>query len=377
MTGNQKFYMLRADNETVCFSVVEVETGATRPRWRALSPRDLVAGMYDESQTLEYRQFFLAGAALTRAEAVQRRFLERITARGTRNIRLNLFVVAEYIEETIAPGEARSRRLERKKGVIDMEFMKIIELFREVIPPIKIAMRFPELNPAAFTYTLTEEVIESVPDPACQSYLRKVKVGRLLTENQLGKLKDRLFEDFPDFMPQVIGDINLTASREHLSALSLGSKDGHSIVSIVNVQGQIVTMEDWKFLKLIGEHGKVYSLGQLDRRGGWLPEPLVKMNYNKVGEVIATYTADDSVLHVHCRQETSTGKGRIQVEVADRAEFVLDQDLLLCTYITLSQMRQESERFDRLRENAELKVAVNVDDLFDRDFFEDHLGDKR
>lgn len=381
MTSDRNFLILREDNDTFRLSFVDADDRDGRPDWRpswkVLTTADIIAGMHDESLPPAYRRFYLAAAALTSGEKHQRRGIERITATGTRNIKLYVRIVPEYIEETMYPGEAAEHRRERRKdlqdGIIDMEFQNIIQLLREQMTPVKEELGFPVCwNPSQFTYTIPDRAVALTDHADCQSYLRKIQVGRLLTVPQFERVKLRLNRDCPEVADAIVAEIEATASREHLSAVSLTTaKDGQMVVSVVNVRGDLLSMEAWKFLQLVHRHGESLSLGQLDRRGGWLPEPLIRFNDNKVGEVLARYTAEDSVLQAFCRREVATAKGGIKIEPLDRSEFILDQDFLVCLYVTIAQLREQAERFQQLREHAEVKVALNADTLFDQTYFDD------
>lgn len=370
--------MLREDNETFRVSVVDAtnEAGTVewKPVWKSLSLRDLTAGLNDETLDPDGRQFLLATAALISGEAHQRRSLERLIAPGTRNIRLVVLGTAEYIEETFFPGEgAERRKLRRRTKSMDADFARILGLLSELLPPIKRELGFPipEMNPSEFTFIIPDDLIDHVQDVACREYLQKIGTGRLLTVPQIVKLQSRLERDWSDEAEDIMGAIAQTQSREHLSAISLNtSKDGHRVVSVVNVRGDMVALEDWKFLQLIRRHGESLSLGQLDRRGGWLPEPVLKFNDNKVGEVLGRYTASDSTLHMRCRKDTSIGNGRVKTDPVDHANFVIDQDYLVCLYIAISQLREQAARFDQLREQAEVKMPLRVETLFDDAYFD-------
>jgi hypothetical protein len=370
--------MLREDNETFRVSVVDATNEAGKvdwkPVWKSLSLRELTAGLDDETLLPDCRKFLLATAALISGESHQRRTLMRVTAPGTRNILVNVLTAAEYIEETFYPGEGVERRRERRRTKsVDNDFARILGLVSELLPPIKRELGFPvpEMNPSEFTFTIPQGVIDHVKDVACKEYLMKVGTGRLLTIPQIAKLQTRLERDWPDEADDIAFAIAKTQSREHLSAMSLStSKDGHRVVSVVNVRGDMVALEDWKFLQLIRRHGESLSLGQVDRRGGWLPEPVLKFNDNKVGEVIGRYTANDSTLHMRCRKDTAIGSGRIKTDPVDHANFVIDQDYLVCLFIAISQLREQAARFDQLREQAEVKMPLRVETLFDDAYFD-------
>lgn len=373
--------MLRADNDTFRLSAVDAsDTG--KIRWSMVRVADIAAKVLDESMEPMLRQFYLAAAALTSGEAHQRRYVERMTTAGTRNIRLGVHTAAEYVEETLHPNDWRERRRQRrheeKNGIFDMEFQNITMMLNDLLATIKTELGFPEGgDPAAYTYTLTDEVIDLVEDADCQRYLRGIKVGRLLTIPQLEKVKARINHDCPANAAEIIAEIEATASREHLSAVSLNTtRDGQMVVNIVNVRGDLLALEAAKLLMLLRRKGEPLSLGQLDNRGGWMPDPLVKFGNHKVGEVLAMYTANDSVLHAACRREVTNNHGGVRHEPLDKAEFVIDQTFLLCLHVTLTQLREQAERFQRLREQAEVKVALNVGNIFDPTYFYEEGNDE-
>lgn len=371
LTGNRNFYIIREDIETFRLYRVEFGDGQEKPYWRPFSALAMSAGLDDKTLDSADRRFFLAALALSSGEAHQRRGIARITARGTRNILLRPRTVADYIEETKDPKDARAKREKRRydPGHVNMDHLRITQLIKELLPPLKKELRLPEENPAESTYTITERVIDAAVSDECKGYLREIKVGRLLTQHMYDKLKQRLQEKFPADLADVVAAIDKTASRDHLSAVSLTSVGAQLMVGIVNIRGDMVTMEDWKFLQLIEGHGEFLSLGTLDARGGWLPEPLLKFNANKIGEVVAIYTAKDSTLHVVCKREVATTQGKTRKETPDRSEFVIDQDYLTCLYITILQLREEKKRFQELRERAEAKTSMTIDEIFDRQFF--------
>ncbi|MBJ6799732.1 hypothetical protein [Geomonas propionica] len=372
MIDDQRFYMVQNDLETCRPVRIEFTAGEAKPRWMPLSPAALFAGVQDKARDSADRTFCLATLALTTGEAHQRRAQERITTRGTRNIVLRPRTVADYIEEAIDPKGARAKREKRKQdpGRINMEHLRISQLIASLLPPIKSELGFPIENPSQLTYSITEGAIGAAKNEACKSYLRRIKVGRLLTQHMYEKLKSHLRSEFPNDLEPVTEEIDRSASRDHLAAVSLRSQGSQLMVSIVNVRGDMVTLEDWKLLKLVEAREEFLTLGTLDARGGWLPEPLLKFNANKVGEIIAIYTVRDSTLHVVCNRELASPRGKPTQETYDRAEFVIDQDYLTCLYIMITQLRADRQRFETLRENAEATTKVTMNDLFDKELFD-------
>lgn len=179
---------------------------------------------------------------------------------------------------------------------------------------------------------------------------------------------DSLRRDFAQEADIIIDGIQ--KSREHLSAISLNSTDGQLVVSIVNQRGDMVSMEGWKLLRLLEEHDTQLELGTLDRRGNWEPKPILALNNNSRGTIFAVYTAKDSTLRVICRQDTITNAGQTRKGTSDKAVFILDQDYLVSMYLAIAQLKHDKQRFEELREAAEARKAVNIEDLYDPGLFE-------
>jgi hypothetical protein len=139
---------------------------------------------------------------------------------------------------------------------------------------------------------------------------------------------------------------------------------GQLLVSIVNVGGDLLQIEGYKLLRLIDEHendqGGWLSIGKLDKQGDWLPDPLVKLNKETTGELVARYIAKESFLQVRCR---TTDRKTSKTGESVRASFILDQDYLVCLYVAIMRLRHDKQRFEELREQAETKPVANLADL--------------
>jgi hypothetical protein len=201
--------------------------------------------------------------------------------------------------------------------------------------------------------------------------LAEQKPYGVLTEYRFQEVVSKeLKAKFPDEAEALIARIVATGNRNHLAALSIDSKDGQLAVSVVNQRGDLFTLEGWKLLKLVEKHGDALTLGNLDRKGDWQREPVLRLNNNRSGEILAVYTANDSTLHVVCRQETPSGQGKTRTGTPDRAAFMLDQTYLTAIYVAILQLKEDKVRFEELREAAEARKAVNIDDLFAPGLFE-------
>lgn len=370
-------YQLRHDNETFRLNIIKALSPGEIPERAYLTHeqvREQLESLRTPAQPQSWverwqRAFMLATAVLTSGERHQRELIRRKTATGTRNIKVSTRPPPEYALEThyteIIIKLRKGSKLSKKEY---MQYDELTTLIRETLTPIKQRLNLPATNPVMHSYTVPDILVSSVSKP-CQEYLKRVRTQGMLTEKRLAELQSKLTSDFPDEAETAVNKITETKSREHLAAISLNSKDGQLVVFIVNQRGDLLSLEGWKLLRLINEHDTPLNLGELGRTGSWQPEPLLALNGNRSGELIGVYTADDSTIQVVCREEKVNAKGAVAKATPDRAAFILDQDYLVSLYVAIAQLKEDKQRFEQLREEAEAKKAVNVDDLFDPGLF--------
>ncbi|MBC8017460.1 MAG: hypothetical protein H7X83_02925 [Verrucomicrobia bacterium] len=250
---------------------------------------------------------------------------------------------------------------------IAKKLFPFIDLYNQAMAPVKAELGFPPTIEEQYSFTIPEEVIKGASE-GCQAYLKRTIPHGVMTANQYRQIKEQLTSDFPDEAGAIIAKIKGRPTGDYLSAISIGSKDGQLTVSIVNTRSQLLTMEGWKFLELIKNHGEPICLGDLDRKGSWEAEPILTFSNNRAGEVSAVYTANDSTIRVVCRREHSNQNG--SKYTPDKAAFALDQDYLLCLYMAVLQLKHNKSRFDELCEQAATKVSDNIKELFDPGLFE-------
>jgi hypothetical protein len=355
-------FQLRMDSGTFRLEEVTPPAAGKHQTRTYLSPAKLDERLHSLAnrkgkQAEQQRAFYLAAIMLLAGEREQRRLLQRKTARGTRNIELKIDHAAKYawrtLDDLITLGKGSQRPT--------MTYEEIADLIRESMAPIKAKLKLPASDPVLFSYTIPD--IKFSAD--CQKYLKEQRPYGALTEYRFREIVSKeLRERFPDEAEEVISRIAATGNRNHLAALSIDSKEGQLAVSVVNQRGDLFTLEGWKLLRLVEKHGEALTLGTIDRKGDWQREPVLRLNNNKSGEILAVYTAIDSTLHVVCRQETPVGEGKTRTGTPDRATFMLDQTYLTALYVAILQLKEDKTRFEALREQAEARKAVNINDLF-------------
>lgn len=364
-------HQFRPDNETFRLDVITVPSVDTPPVRKILSLtriREQLAQLdgHDDEDARHRRAFLCAVGILHSGERHQRHLQQRKTATGTRNIRLVIRQTAEFLEQTLSP-ESIGRGSNKRTKSEQMRIEELTTLIHEIFAPIKQRLGLPLETPMMYSYVIPEAVINRASE-GCRSYLARIKTRQPLTMPAYHQVCTKLRRDFAQDAEGIIE--GMERGREHLSAISMNSTDGQMIVSIVNQRGDMVSMEGWKLLRLIDEHDTALELGTLDRRGNWEPKPILAFNNNTSGAIIALYTGNDSTLQVICRQDTVTNSGGSRKGIPDKAVFILDQDYLVSVYVAIAQLKNDKKRFEELREAAEARKAVNIEDFFDPGLFE-------
>ena len=382
LTSDDMIYRLRQDNDIFRLESYGVHTTGGAPWWKSLNIEYLYNTLIDESTNSDSKRFNLAALMLYSGEGYNRSALRRITARGARNIPFEIpsgvHCLAASLNKTSRAG-ANILNQPQTTSEMPMGTNDVKDLLNEALRPIKVRLGLPESNPVQQCFRISESTLK-LASAACRSYLNQVKVRGILTTYRFEKLKSELAKllrpEHPDEakyleeLDNIISSIAHQTTTDHLSALSLSSKNSHLLVSIVNVRGEMVSLEAWKLLRLVDDHDKQINLGSLERRGTWEQDSLLEFSLSKVGDLYAVYQATESVLHVACERTKVSGNDRTTTDPVGKASFIIDQDYLVSLYITITQLRANKEAFDALREKADARVVTNVDHLFDPCLFE-------
>lgn len=364
------YYRIISNPEGFKLHRSSVPEDGERVRGKYVSDREIDSGALNPANE-DLRRFFLAIQVLLAGEKQQRVTIERITTTGAHDVKTGVKFAADYLEIYLYPDIVRKRKYGAKRKKQDMEkYDELIALLGTALAPIKEALRLPAINPAEYCYTVPATILVSNIPLGCKNYLKSLVTYGVLTDYKAVKVFSRLERDFPEQAANIIAAMKETASRDHLSAVSFNDASGQLLVSVVNVSGDLLQLEGYKFLRLIEEHGNDQggwlSLGNLERKGDWLPDPCLKFNKETSGEIVARYYAPETCLEVKLRTtEGKTGK----TGISGQALFILDQEYLLCLYIAIMRLKNDKRRFEELREVAETKKISNIADLED-DLFE-------
>lgn len=331
-----------------------------------VSALDIQRGV-DNSSDKNLQAFYLSMQVLLEGERRQRRTLELLTTTGVRDVKTGVRSAAEYLEIYRYAAIVRDRKNKAKRNKSEMAtFNDLNQMLRTVFQPIKEKLGLPSVNPSEYSYKVPDSVVTAVRSNTCKGYLKSLVTYGVLTKYKFDKVISRLEHDFPDEAENIIAGIRTTESRDHLSAISFNDNNGQLLVSIVNVTGDLLRLEGYKLIRLVEEHNEWLSLGFLERKGDWLPDPFIQFNKELSGEIVARYSALESCFEVKCR---TTDKKSNKTGISAQAVFIVDQDYLVCLYIAILRLKNDKSRFEELREIADTKVVANMADL-EADFFD-------
>lgn len=355
------------------------------PRWEYVTQDKIWERLKELEQEadetgIDERNFLWYVRVLIQGDLDHRYWIQRLSKRGIRNLIPCTLNVHNYLSDSLLVTDLKNNfpelahKVKNKQKLTKTERSNIagavhpfIDLYNQAMAPVKAELGFPPTIEEQYCYTISQEVIKGASED-CQAYLKQTIPHSVMTAKQYRQVNERLCQDFADEAGAIIAKIKERPTDDYLSAISIGSKDGQLTVSIVNTRSQLLTMEGWKFLELIKNHGEPICLGDLDRKGSWEAEPILTFSNNRAGEVSAAYTANDSTIRVICRREHSNQNG--SKYTPDKAAFALDQDYLLCLYMAVLQLKHNKSRFDELCEQAATKVTDNIKELFDPGLFE-------
>lgn len=358
-------YRIRFDPESFALEGFDLTSDGTIIR-REVSAFELVRRLCESGTEVKHSssRFYLACLVLRAGERVQRLAIQRLTTPRTRNIKTKFRSNTSYL------ADSQSLLSYAERPTTLMEIDDLNSLLTGALEPLKKELKLPAENSMATCYSLTDGMYEKVQDEAFKQTLDRFITstgiptehhdGTLLYADDLKRLQGQLEKHDSDLWEKLKTKILKTESREHLSAVSLvtGKLPGQTYISLANTHGHYLTMESWKFVALLEKHDSARKLADLRELRRQEPETLFDFNQHKEGEVFAKLIAEKATLQVVCR---STKNNNID----GRANFVVDIDYLLCIYIALKRLREDHERFIRLKEEADSIICPEVfDQLF-------------
>lgn len=233
--------------------------------------------------------------------------------------------------------------------------------------------------PSGEKYQLTDRQIALARNENCRQMIEQMrtrygefipeKIKEELVISLKGEEQSEVDTEIKAAIEEVIKKINASKTREHLSAISLGTAGGELTtiyVGLANPAGDDLTVEGWKFVKLIQERDTYQLIGDPPPQPAGSEPSLFSFagRQKKKGK-----RAESEHNFVYARFETASATLEVVrtdaggKEVCAKAQFMLDPDYVLILCESLKYLREDRERFARLREKADLKSNINVECL--------------
>lgn len=233
--------------------------------------------------------------------------------------------------------------------------------------------------PAGSRYLLSDRQTALVGNETCRQLIEQTRalygdsITKSVQKGLINALETQISEGNDEnnaAIDEVIKKIRKSKTRDHLSAISLSTAGGELTtiyVGLANPAGDTLTVEGWKFVKILEEPDTYQLIGDPPPQpAGSEPSLFAFAGRDKKSE---KNRMDSDYAYVYARFETESatlevvrtdagGKG-----VRAKAAFILDPDYLFFLCESLKYLREDRERFARLREKADLKTTINVESL--------------
>ena len=337
-------YLFRRDEETYC--LYGVNRNSLPIKIITVSWSHLLCEALDlQSDENGWRALFhQASLLMEQGEKQHREAIKRISRRNSRNIVMQLDTIWTYARTTFDTENPY-------REITPMQKERLMELLKSGLDAVRAELKIDVGNPVEYSYEITDKVINAAPNERCRQLLERLQAQHPgpIYPDLLEKVQDQIEQKFPEESDQVLQVLNGTRSREHLAAISVTSEDDELCVTLVNIHGQKIRMEAWNFVNLLENPGTTLRLADLTTGFREQGQVLV-FNLNKKGKVFGRFIPARSTIEVVCLQDSDNS-------VCDKATFVIDIDYALCVYAAVKRLRDDKERFNRLKEQAENTIV--------------------
>ena len=224
------------------------------------------------------------------------------------------------------------------------------QLLKGALKGAKSGLGLPEENPAEYSYPVTPSVRNAMSCDSVRACLEQAETEGLILLGRLEAILSAMQQLDPENFDGNKAALLEAKSQEHLSVMAIEGTGRDMAISIVSPHGRIVRMSARRFELLVENYDNTRSLGEFVReieKGDYL-DIYINTKVQK-GGVLARYASQTSTLSCAV---VSARKG----EVEDVAEFILDADAVVCTYLAVKRLRQDFMRFIALRDEVGSRI---------------------
>lgn len=247
-------------------------------------------------------------------------------------------------------GQVKRQRNDHAPEPLEGDMEPFEQFLADALKTARISLGLPEDNATEFSYPLTTAVRNAMSCNQIVDYLAQVETEGPIMSGRINEVLQELKRIDPDNFNSNESTLLEAKTRAHLSVMSIEGTGRDMAVSIVNPYGRMIRLSIRRFELLVENLDVTRSLGDLVRE---IEKGDFRQTYinTKVpnGEVVARYTSETSTLRAAV---ISVRKG----DVEDVAEFILDADAVVCTYLAVKRLRLDYTRFIVLRDEAGSRV---------------------
>jgi hypothetical protein len=222
-------------------------------------------GRWGLNSTDALTYFCLAALVLTGGCEQNRQLVERWRSTKTRNITATNVTVTTMLTQCVS----------RSKGT-NVDLKTIEKALSASMSQLKKELGFPDKSPCRWAYTLDDALLCELEAccMGCRDYFEqcRTRFGSVICEELLVGIAHELDERFPEQAKGLVDFIKKTKHQNHLAALRLLTEGDVNYVCMANLVGHTLTLEDWKFLRLLEQANTAHRLGLIVRGRYGQPE---------------------------------------------------------------------------------------------------------
>jgi hypothetical protein len=214
----------------------------------------------------------------------------------------------------------------------------------------------PVSNPVEVSYEITDTVLDAAKDAKSRAMLSREIPHGIIFPERLKLIKQRFGDELADKATAILKALRDTANRRHLALMTLGGgRQGEPRVSIVDEGKNRLEVPGWKLLDLLDNSNQSRRLFTFPADHMTDKYPEVVFNSASVGDLVAKYRAEESVLEVINIMPPGKKGGKAEKQ-GGIVKFYLDQNYLICLWIVLARTASDLRRYNDLFKVAEAQL---------------------
>jgi hypothetical protein len=293
--------------------------------------------------------FVVASRIIASGEIRQRNRTAEIKQKRSRNLLTDVESTFVYLARTLP-------RITDEDGGVQLNIEEAQELLVGALVPVKEKLGMPKINPVEESYEITEEVLDAAKSVKSRTMLTREIPHGIIFPERAKLIEDRFTLELGDDAAPILQALWDTENRRHIALMTLGGgRSGEPRVSIVDEAKNRLEMPDWKLLDLLNHSNQARRIYTFPANHLMDKYPEVIFNSSSVGDLVAKYRPEESVLEV-INVIPPKQKGAKLDKQGGIVKFYLDQDYLACLWIVLSRIASDLRRYNDLFKVVEAQL---------------------